>query len=195
MKRIFLLNAAALILSLPASYSQSPPTPPPSGESSKEEAENNAKQLNLDKMPGFGGVAFGADFPVADFKLEQDRGALKIYRKTSDKILMGPALLDDVLYYVFQGKFYGVAFHTADGQDSLAFKGILINAFGKGMDSEDNGPSTIWMAKSRGALFDLNTSTGESSAFIFDHKLHDACLAEQSQASQSAATQLIQGKP
>jgi hypothetical protein len=194
MKRILLVNAAALMLSIPSVYSQSPPSSS-APESSKEEADNNSKQLNLDKMPGFGGLAFGADFPVADFKLEQDRGALKIYRKTTEKILMGPALLDDVLYYVFDGKFYGVAFHTADGQDSLALKGILINAFGTGMDSEDSGPSTIWMAKSRGALFDLNTSTGESSAFIFDHKLHNAALAEQSQASQSAAQQLIQGKP
>jgi hypothetical protein len=194
MKSIFLINAAALMLSIPSVYSQSPPSSRPA-ESSKEEADNNAKQLNLDKMPGYGGVAFGADFPVAEFKLEQDRGTLKIYRKTTEKTLMGSALLDDVLYYVFNGKFYGVVFHTADGQDSLALKGILINAFGTGTDSEDSGPSTIWMAKSRGALFDLNTSTGESSAFIFDHKLHNAFLTEQSQASQSAAQQLIQGKP
>ncbi len=108
---------------------------------------------------------------------------------------MGPALLEAVLYYVFEGKFYGVVLHTDDGQDSLALKGVLVNAFGTGIDSENNAPSTIWMAKDRGALFDLNTSTGKGSAFIFDHKLHNACLAEQSQSSQSAAKQLIQGKP
>ncbi|MEI8292489.1 MAG: hypothetical protein WCG66_00715 [bacterium] len=195
MKNPFLYSAVFVIGTLSASLAQSPPSAPPQQQSSKEEAEDQAKALNLDKMPGFEGISFGADFPAKDFKLEQDRGALKIYRKSHDKILMGPALLEAVLYYVFEGKFYGVALHTDDGQDSLALKGILVNAFGTGVDSEDNGPSTIWMAKDRGALFDLNTSTGEGSAFIFDHKLHNACLAEQSQASQSAAKQLIQGKP
>ena len=195
MKRLFVHSTAMLALSLTALVAQTPPDEAPQGQPSKEEAENSAKLANLDKMPGFEGIAFGAAFPAKDFELEQDRGALKIYRKTEEPVLMGPALLGDVLFHVFEGKFYGVAFHTADGQDSMALKGILVNAFGTGTDAADYGPSTIWIGKERGALFDLNTATGESSAFIFDHKLHNACLAEQSKASQSAAQQLIQGKP
>lgn len=186
--------------SLSAVFAQESPAPssgPKSGgtESKYDEEADHAKLLNLDKVPGFGGVEFGADFSAKGFKLEQDRGALKLYKRTGEKLLFGPAILETVIYYVFEGKFYGVAFHTNDGQDSLVLKNILINAFGTGENSADEGPGTVWIAKKNGALFDLNPSNGDGSVFLFDLKLHDACLVNQSAAEQAAAKQLIQGKP
>lgn len=160
-----------------------------------DEAADRAKLLNLDKVPGYGGLKFGADFSTKGFKLEQDRGALKLYKKTDEKLLIGPAVLEAVIYHVYDGKLYGVAFHTNDGQDSLALKSILINAFGTGQNSADDGPSTIWLAKKNGVLFDINQSNGDGSVFLFDQKLHDAVLADQAAAAQAAAQQLIQGKP
>lgn len=168
--------------------------PQPGEEETKYEAADAAKLGNLDKVAGFGGVEFGAVFPSKGFELEQDRGLLKIYKKSGAKLLMGPAVLETVLYYVFDGKFYGVAFHTNDGQDSLALKSILINAFGLGQNSTDGDPSTVWLSKKSGAIFDLNPATGDASAFLFDMKLHDACLAEQSASAKTAAQQLIEGK-
>ena len=196
-KRIVVVSAGALSLS-PVFAQESPPPasgPGPTDKETKYAEADRAKLANLDKVPGFGGVAFGAEFPTKGYEIEQDRGALKIYEKTGEKLLMGPAMLETVLYYVFEGKFYGVAFHTNDGQDSLALKSILINAFGMGENSADSGPTTVWISKKNGAIFDLNTSTGDGSAFLFDMKLHDACLAEQSASAKAAAQQLIQGKP
>jgi hypothetical protein len=171
-----------------------PPTSQPGEDETKFAAADQAKLANLEKFSGLSGLKFGEAFSDKGFEVEQDRGALKIYKKEGAKLLMGPALLDEILYYVFDGKLYGVAFHTDDGQDSLALKGILINAFGMGQNSSDGGPSTVWLSKTNGAIFDLNTSTGEGSAFLFDIKLHDACLAEQSASAKTAAQQLIQGK-
>lgn len=161
---------------------------------SKDAEADAAKLANVDKVPGYGGIAFGAAFPSDGFELEQDRGNLKIFKKDKENLLLGPALLETILYYVVDGKLYGVAFHTDDGQDSLALKGIFIQAFGMGTNSQDGAPSTVWIGKKNGALFDLNTATGEGSAFLFDNKLHDAVLAEQSAAAKSAAQKLIQGK-
>jgi len=182
---IFTLTAG---LALAQNAPQKPPTSPEglTTDTSKNEA--------VDKVPGYGGIAFGAEFPVADFELEQDRGKLKIYQSKDEPPLLGPANLETILYYVFDGKLYGVAFHTDDGQDSLALKSVLVYAFGPGQDSEDGGPSTIWLGKKNGALFELNTFTGYGSAFIFDHKLHDACLADQTETAKAAAQKLIQGK-
>lgn len=197
-KRLAVVSAGALSFS-PVFAQESPAVPsgPKAGkeEAKYEEEADHAKLANLDKVPGFGGVAFGEEFPSKGFKIEQDRGALKLYKKSGEKLLFGPALLETVIYYVFEGKFYGVAFHTNDGQDSLALKNILINAFGTGENSADEGPGTVWLSKKNGALFDLNTSTGDGSAFLFDMKLHDACLAEQSASEKAAAQQIIQGKP
>jgi len=155
---------------------------------------DTAVNVLVDEVPGYGGIAFGAEFPEEKFELEQDRGKLKIYQSKEEPPLLGPANLETVLYYVFDGKLYGVAFHTDDGQDSLALKSVLVYAFGQGQDSEDGGPSTVWLGKKNGALFELNTSTGYGSAFIFDHKLHDANLADQTETAKAAAKTLIQGK-
>ena len=189
--------AVVSALTLGPVFAQEPPAPGPgpTDEETKYTAEDRAKLGNLDKVPGFGGVEFGAAFPAKGFEVDQDRGALKIYKKSGEKLLLGPALLETVLYYVFDGKLYGVAFHTNDGQDSLSLKSVLINAFGFGQNSADQGPSTVWLGKKNGALFDLNTSTGDGSAFLFDIKLHDSCLAEQSASAKAASQQLIQGKP
>ena len=197
-KRFVVVSVGAFSLSSLLAQ-DSPPAaagPKSGGEEAKyDEEEDRAKLLNLDKVPGFGGVEFGADFSAKGFAIEQDRGALKIYKKADENLLLGPALLETVLYYVYKGKLYGVAFHTNDGQDSLALKDIFINAFGTGQNSADEGPSTVWIAKKNGALFDLNPSTGDGSVFLFDLKTHDTVLAEQSASAKSAAQQLIQGKP
>jgi hypothetical protein len=196
LKRIAVVSVGAFSMS-PVFAQESPaPAPgPSSGEAKYDEEADQAKMANLDKVPGFGGVAFGAEFPAKGFQLEQDRGGLKLYKKTGEKLLVGPALLEAVIYHVYEGKFYGVAFHTNDGQDSLALKNILINAFGTGENSTDEGPSTVWIAKKNGALFDLNQSNGDGSVFLFDIKIHDAVLADQAAAEKAAAQQLIQGKP
>jgi hypothetical protein len=188
------LFAGFISLSAVVAETPAPQYVVPGEQISPEETADRAKLANLDKMPGFDGIAFGEAFPTKNFEIEQDRGALKIYKKENQNLLMGPALLETILYYVFEGKFYGVAFHTNDGQDSLAMKEILTNAFGSGHGSADEGPSTIWIAKKRGAIFEINTSTGDSSTFIFDHDLHDACLKDQDKAAQTSAQQLIQGK-
>lgn len=149
----------------------------------------------LDGLKGYGGLTFGSDFGSAkDLEIEQDRGALKIYKKKGEKLLLGPVLLDTVLYYFYDGKLYGVALHTDDGQDSLNLKSVLTFAFGVGQESADGGPSTIWMGKTNGALFELNTSSGEASAFLFDIKAHDAFLKYESEAAQKAASQLVKGE-
>jgi hypothetical protein len=197
-KRFVVVSVGAFSLS-PLLAQDAPPAssgPKPGEEEAKyDEEADHAKLLNLDKVPGYGGLEFGAEFAKKGFVIEQDRGALKIYKKTGEKLLLGPAMLETILYYVYEGKLYGIAFHTNDGQDSLALKDILINAFGTGENSADEGPSTVWIAKKNGALFDLNPTTGDSSVFLFDLKIHDTVLAAQDASAKSAAQQLIQGKP
>ena len=168
--------------------------PDQSNYGSKDAEADAAKTLIVDEVPGYGGVKFGATLPDSGFTLEQDRGKVKIYVKKGETLLMGPALLETVLYYVLDGKLYAVAFHTNDGQDSLALKSVFINGFGQGEDSKDGSPTTVWIGKKNGLIFDLNTSTGDGSAFLFDHKLHDLYLADQSDTAKAAAQKLIQGK-
>lgn len=192
----FAVLSAGVLLFTPVFAQDSPPQGlKPSEDETKYPEADKAKLASLDSVPGYGGLAFGAPLPASGFQLEQDRGALKLYRKDAEQLLVGPALLETILYYFFDGKFYGVAFHTEDGQDAMALKGVLIQAFGFGENSVDEGPGTIWIAKKNGLLFDLNTSTGQGSAFLFDQKLHDAVLTEQSESAKAAAKQLIQGKP
>jgi len=165
-----------------------PTQPPP-----KEESPTNIAQL--DAVKGYGGLAFNSDFSAAkDLEIEEDRGPLKTYKKKGEKLILGPALLETVLYYYYEGKLYGVAFHTEDGHDSTNLKSILVAAFGHGEDSADGEPSTIWIGKKNGALFEMNPGTGEAHAFLFDHQLNDAYLKYESEADEKAASLLIKGE-
>lgn len=149
----------------------------------------------LDAFKGYGGLALGSEFSAAKgLELEQDRGALKIYKKKDANLTLGPVLLDEVLYYFYDGKLCGVALHTDDGQDTLNLRTVLTLAFGRGFPSASGGPSTVWMGKTNGAVFELNTSTGDGNAYLFDIKLHDAFLKYESEAAQKAADQLVKGE-
>lgn len=180
----------------PGAPGGSGPGEPPSQQDSQAQAQAiQAGLAKLDAVKGYGGLEFGSEFSKAkDMIIEQDRGPLKLYKKKGENLLIGTALMETILYYYYEGKLYGIAFHTSDGQDSLALKSILHSAFGPGEDSVDDGPSTIWIGKKVGALFDLNPSTGESSTFLFDHKLHDAYLNYENTANQKAADQLQKGE-
>lgn len=201
--RALIVVAIAIFASCAIPRAQQPPPPaappeakPPTDEAAeKAAAAERAKIEIIDKVPGFADVPFGAEFPAEKFQLEQDRGKLKLYKKTGEKLLIGPALLEAIVYHVYDGNFYGVALHTNDGQDSLALKEIMVEAFGSGENSAGNGPSTIWISKKNGALFDLNLSSGAASLFIFDRKLHDAVLSDHAASIKTAAQELIQGKP
>ena len=82
------------------SGAQEGPTAPPESEADK------ALLLNVDKMPGFSGLSFGDAFPASGdkFKIEQDRGKLKICRAGDANRLLGPAILDTDWYDVWDGK-------------------------------------------------------------------------------------------
>ena len=186
--RLLSLSLAAAGCLPSISFAQDDPSKP-----TKDNPPTNVAAL--DGVKGYGGLAFGSDFSAAkDLEVEQDRGALKIYKKKGEKLQLGPVLFETVLYYYYEGKLYGVAFHTDDGQDSLNLKSVLTYAFGDGQDSAEGGPSTVWMGKKNGALFDLNTNSGDASAFLFDIKAHDAYLKYESEAAQKAASQLVKGE-
>lgn len=197
--RFRLLGLSVLTAGFCLSNSLAQPAPPKGqGDSSQPPQQQEEPPVNfeaLDGMKGYGGLEFNSDFSAAkDLVLEKDYGPLKIYYKKDSKLALGPALLETILYYYYEGKLYGIAFHTNDGQDTLNLLSVFHFAFGPGNASDDDGPSTIWLGKKNGALFDINTSSGDGSAFIFDHKLHDAYLKYESESAQKAAQQLIKGE-
>lgn len=198
------LGVAFGLTTLSAQYPSPPPTKADaqaaekqSAEAAKKaEAEAAANLAKLDAVPGFRGLAFGTDFATVKkgFEVEQDRGPLVIYKKSGEKLALGPVLLETVLYYVFEGKFYGVALHTNDGQDSLNLQSVLIAAFGPGKTSAQSGPGMLWLGRKVGAIFEVNTSTGDGNAFLFDQSLHDAYLKSESAAAAKAASALLKGE-
>ncbi len=189
MKSATLILLFGIAFSAPL-FSQDQTTP----NTSPSSTEPAVKIEKLDSVPGYGGIKFGDEFPASGYELEQDRGVLKIYKKAGDPAMLGPVMLDEVLFHVYDGKFYGVAFHTGDGQDTLNLRSVFQAAFGNGMPSADNGPATVWVGKKVGALVDVNTATGEGSAFLFDVKLHDTFLSYESDAARAAAEKLLKGQ-
>lgn len=194
-KRLFIVSLATLPLS-PVFSQGTSDTKQKKYSDKKSAAQDAAKLANIDKVVGHGGVLFGTPLPDSGFTLLQDRGDLKTYKKADEKLLIGPALLESVVYYFFKGKFYGFAFHTNshhtnDIEDALALKNIFIDAFGSGENSAGGEASTIWLGKKTGLIYDLNTSTGDASSFLFDKAIHETFLTDFAASEQTAAEQLI----
>jgi hypothetical protein len=178
---LFFAGVAAAVIPLQAQQQPADSAPPP--------PMGNAE--DLDNANGFRGVKFGSSMDsISGLELEQDRGSLKLYTKKDEKMLLGPALLDEIVYYFFEGKLYGVALHSADGQDSSNLLRILQLAYGYGAQPDQNAPIFFWSGKTASARFGMNPVSGAAEAFIFNNDLQAAYEKYEATSAAEAAKQL-----
>ena len=147
----------------------------------------------LDSLTGFRGQKFGTPFSeFQGLKLEQDKGAIKLYSKKDDNLTLGPVELQAIVYHFFQDKLYEVSLHTADREDTLELLRVAISAFGPG-DRRPNAADDLdqsWQGKSAEAFFNVNPRTDEGSLVIRDGELGGEMETYREKATKEAADQL-----
>jgi len=143
----------------------------------------------LDKLNGFRGVPFGTPFEnFKTLKLSQDRGPLKLYVDDTDSQLIGPVLLDEIVYYFFEGKFTAVALHTSDGNDTSNAIRIMEGAYGPGtpLSSED---TYLWKGNQEAVRLSVSED-GDAEIFISNNELYKAFLDTEEKEVQAAIAEL-----
>jgi hypothetical protein len=161
-------------------------------ESSKQSA--TAQQTSkLDSLSGFRGQKFGA--PFSEFQglmLEKDKGAIKLYSKKDDNLMLGSVKLEAIVYHFFQDKFYAVSLHTAEREDTLGLLRVAIAAFGAGSraDNARDDLDQSWQGKTAEAFFNVNPKTEQGNLVIRDGELGGEVEAYREKAAKEAADQL-----
>lgn len=143
----------------------------------------------LDATHGFRGLKFGEDMPKG-LTLYQDRGALKLYTRKGDKLALGPAQLEQIVYYSLNDKFYGVSLYTEDGRDSNLLLRIAELAFGRGATEGQPGTQYFWQGREANARYTRNPATGQAELFIGTNKMTEAYHEYEAKAIYEAAKEL-----
>jgi hypothetical protein len=118
-----------------------------------------------DTSDTFRGVKFGAaTASVKGLKLDQDRGTLKLYTRSGDKMAFGPTKLDAVVYYFWDDKFIGASMHTEGMHNTAMLQRTAQTLFGKG--NQPDGDHEIWSGKAVTLNFGENLETHQGELHI-----------------------------
>jgi hypothetical protein len=166
-------------------------TPRASLAEDKPAPDKPAPPSHLAATRGFMGSNFGIPFSSFEgLELDEDRGPLKLYTKEGDLDMLGPVQVAEVVYYFFNDKFYGVAIHVEDGQDSANLLRILQLAYGYGSQGDPEVPTYYWAGNPVSVRFEINPNNGDGDAFIYDNKVDNDYLEYEKKACEEAAAKL-----
>lgn len=143
----------------------------------------------LDARNGFRGVEFGTDFAkFSGLKVDRDHGKLKMYTKEGDKLSLGLATLEDIVYHFFDGKFYGVSLHAGDKPNGDTLRAIIFTAFGPGQKLDDH--NTLWEGSKAWAELSENPDTGQVTVFIGSNEIAQKLGDYEQKAAEQATSEL-----
>lgn len=154
---------------IPSEKPAQSPSPAPRQNSEPLTEERNA----------FAGVPFGASIEEARQKWHLEKAdtatapddPVAIYLREQEPLVLGGAVVRDVVYFFVNGKFYAVAFLAPDHRQSTILREALILARGEPADHEGPDDSLVWPGRAVNAHMVVNPCSGESRLLLFSGAL------------------------
>jgi hypothetical protein len=167
----------------------------------KEPAENEMGHVHyLDYKNGFRGTKFGSpSSAISGLTLTHEHGAMKIYQKSGDNLVLGECHLDKILYHFVDDKFLGVSLFPKDPDDAKELLQIFEIAFGSGATAKAHADSGehkqhaddfYWRGKVANARLSY-TEAHQAEAWIGNNDLQDAYGKVQKKMAEEAAATLF----
>jgi hypothetical protein len=154
----------------------------------------------LDYKNGFRGVKFGSpSSAIPGLSLVRESGAMKIYQKSGDTLVLGACTLDHLYYHFVDDKFMGVSLFPKDVDDGQALREIFEIAFGAGATAKPHADSGehkqhadefFWRGKVANARISY-TEAHQAEAWIGNNDLQDAYGKVQKKMAEEAAASLF----
>lgn len=127
----------------------------------------------------FAGVPFGAGIEEArqKWQLEKVEAAaapddpVTVYLREEESLVLGGAVVREVIYYFVNGKFYAVAFVSPDHRQSAILREALTLIHGTPAVHDGSDNSLTWPGRSVSAHMVINPSNGESRVLLFSSSL------------------------
>jgi hypothetical protein len=167
----------------------------------KEPAPNEMGHVHyLDYKNGFRGVKFGSpSSAIPGLSLVRESGAMKIYQKSGDTLILGACTLDHIYYHFVDDKFMGVSLFPKDPDDGQALREIFEIAFGEGATSKPHADAGehhqhadefFWRGKIANARLTFSEAH-QAEAWIGNNEIQDAYGKVQKKVAEEAAASLF----
>lgn len=124
---------------------------------------------------GFAGVPFGATVEEARQKWQLEKlepvsapdDPVATFLREEESLVLGGAVVREVVYYFVNGKFYAVAFVTPDRRQTVIMRDALTLARGAPVSQDESGASLVWTGRPSCAQMVANPANGEARVLIF----------------------------
>lgn len=144
-----------------------------SGESSP------SKEAAFDAGNSFRGMAFGTPLekakqvwelqPVSEEGQVPER--LQLFIRNDENKSLGEIAVQELGYYFFDGKFYGVLIGTMESRYTELLKRMFEAAYAAGPQASSSEGALVWPGRNVSVLMKVNKDTGEARTLLFGNTL------------------------
>lgn len=146
---------------------------------------------------GFAGVPFGATVEEARQKWQLEKlepasapdDPVATFLREEESLVLGGAVVREVVYYFVNGKFYAVAFVTPDRRQTVIMRDALTLSRGAPVSQDESGTSLVWPGRPSSAQMVANPANGEARVLIFGNAQQE----DYEKSLQSAAAKTATG--
>jgi hypothetical protein len=159
--------------------------------------EEQAGISSADRNNAFRGIPFGTPLeevrkkwdltPVGDSPADDP---LKLFIKNDEVRAIGNLTLQEVTYYFFQGKFYGVEIVTPDTRQTETLRQALEIAYGRPPFAGNSPDAVAWPGDHVSTLLIMSPLSGEGRTFLFSNPIQSGYEAYFLESARKTATQL-----
>ena len=147
----------------------------------------------LDAKYGFRDGSFGMLISSTNFqgaKLVEDGGDTKFYSRPHDKMTIGGAELDQIVYGFYKGKLGYVHIETKGYLNSRALLEVLQKAYGPGYKSNRYIEKYHWFGKKVSMTYDENSITDDAGVFLSSRLIREEEAQDKKRKAEAGADQL-----
>lgn len=133
------------------------------------------KEAAFDAANSFRGMAFGTPLeqakqawelqPVAEEGQVPER--LQLFIRNDEKKSLGDISVQELGYYFFDGKFYGVVIGTMESRHTELLKRMFEAAYTSGPQVSSSAGAFVWPGRNVSVLMKINADTGEARTLVF----------------------------
>lgn len=123
---------------------------------------------------GFRGIKWGTDIKtLKDMKLLDVDSKDRFYSKKGDKMKIGNAKLENIIYRFWDNEFYAVMVNTKGSSNWTAFKKAVFEKFGKGYQGNEYIKEYSWRGQITIINLKYNEFSEEGTLILFSVKIRE----------------------
>lgn len=127
---------------------------------------------------------------LKDMKIVQNAGDNKFYKRKSEKLKIGTAKINDLVYAFYKGHFAGVLIRFSESSNFMDIKEAFIQLYGEGVKSNRFLDNYWWFGSDVDINLEYSKVSNEGSLAYFYKPIQDQKKADKIQSSNNVKDDL-----